>query len=90
MYRAEERYHLTASGPALLQAVLARIKAAEEQLSISRYASLCVTITPSHIPQVLAFEMFPHTKSFVPQPCSTEVNAVVGRLWSQGLSNVFS
>ena len=39
MYRAEERHHLTASGPALLQAVLARIKAAEEQLSTSRSAS---------------------------------------------------
>jgi hypothetical protein len=35
----EERAHLTASGPALLEAVLARIKAAEERLAATRSAS---------------------------------------------------
>ncbi|DBA81363.1 hypothetical protein WJX79_002588 [Trebouxia sp. C0005] len=34
--RVEERAHLTASGPALLEAVLARIKAAEERLTATR------------------------------------------------------
>ena len=34
----EERAHLTASGPALLEAVLARIKAAEERLAATRCA----------------------------------------------------
>jgi len=34
----EERAHLTASGPALLEAVLSRIKAAEERLAATRYA----------------------------------------------------
>lgn len=36
--RVEERAHLTASGPALLEAVLARIKAAEERLTATRCA----------------------------------------------------
>lgn len=34
----EERAHLKASGPALLEAVLARIKAAEERLAATRSA----------------------------------------------------
>ena len=39
MCRAEEAAHLTASGPALLKAVLARVKAAEERLAATRYDS---------------------------------------------------
>ena len=38
MCRVEERAHLTACGPALLEAVLARIKAAEERLAATRSA----------------------------------------------------
>lgn len=59
VYRAEERYHLTACGPALLEAVLARIKAAEEQLSTSKYTSLHLIITICHVSQYLVFGISP-------------------------------
>ena len=64
VYRAEEQYHLTACGPALLKAVLARIKAAEEQLSTSRCTSLHQLITLCHVSQYLSTLM----------SCPSEVN----------------
>lgn len=43
MYRADERALLSASGPALLEAVLGRVKAAEERLAATRFNSLLCT-----------------------------------------------
>jgi len=51
MCRVEERAHLTASGPALLEAVLARIKAAEERLAATRSAPQHFTLA-HHVPML--------------------------------------
>ena len=44
--REEEQGHLTACGPALLEAIMARIKAAEERLVAARYPCL---VAPQYV-----------------------------------------
>ncbi|KAL3134162.1 hypothetical protein ABBQ32_008577 [Trebouxia sp. C0010 RCD-2024] len=82
--RAEEQCHLMASGPALLQAVLARVKAAEEQLPASRLQRAATRAAPSKVTNLSrTISFFPEDEAASPAASEQGPASVIPRALSR-------